>query len=147
LLQSAGNAADIYYTSNAALRPVIATAAPHKLRNLLSTEDWDEPFDWDRMSQLARKTIESQLESYAAYVAGRVQSRVPSLVEIAAAMIPKRCESDDLARIPSHILDKISYRSMRRLWTSLALEPKVPPLKRQKLETNVPDIEPDIDEW
>jgi hypothetical protein len=148
-----GNAGDLYYTSNAGFRPIIATAASSKLRDVLSTDKWDPEFQWDRMSRLARDTIESQLESHAAYVAGHgahARVRVPSLVDITAAMIPMGCSADDLAIIPPHILDKLSYRSMCCVLTSLSLNPKGPPSKRQKVEfgTKSPlDGGFDIDEW
>jgi hypothetical protein len=82
------------YTANSASRPVISTVAPDPLRELLGGDDTP--------SDLARKTIEYQLECYEKYISAprKTFPRTPSLVDALATKIPE----DGLDQIPDTIL-------------------------------------------
>ncbi|KAF7329112.1 hypothetical protein MKEN_00171700 [Mycena kentingensis (nom. inval.)] len=131
------------YTANRALRPLLSTAAPERVRQLLDSVDWSKDYS---LSALARKTIESHLEAHKAYVAERsVQASVPSLVDLASNMVPSSLRSEQLASIPEHLWEGLPYPVLRRV-VKLAATPEGPAPKRPRGQGASHNIL-DIDEW
>ncbi|KAJ7193424.1 hypothetical protein GGX14DRAFT_546277 [Mycena pura] len=144
--------ADMSYTANSALRPIISTAAPSQLRNVLSLGKTRSRLNWTYVSGLVREVIESQVQAHDAYIAERVHID-PSLEDVAAAVPPKDPGSltlDDMDGIPQRLWTKIPYPVFRRLHT-LASESTEPQAKRRKRNeravTQSAAFAGDIDEW
>ncbi|KAJ7744118.1 hypothetical protein B0H16DRAFT_1422572 [Mycena metata] len=141
------------YTANASSRPILSTVAPDPLRKIL--KDHSESIS-DPKAQVARETIEYQLECYDNYISAPRKSfpGVPSLVDALAAKIHQT--ADGLDAIPDLILSHhiwgwhtITYPLFRQGLTRLESGSDGPPKKRQKLEP-LPvtgEVVKDIDEW
>ncbi|KAJ6571755.1 hypothetical protein B0H19DRAFT_667327 [Mycena capillaripes] len=135
-------AADLHWAADGAPRPVISTVAPEELRKVLNTRAWVATDDWKDMSSLARETVQSQLDAYAAYIGARSHS-LPSFVDLTASMLPSKLSAEELSDIPQHLWTKIPYPAFRRLLhssekenpepePSTTDEDPEPPAKRQK---------------
>ncbi|KAJ7016580.1 hypothetical protein C8F04DRAFT_1281023 [Mycena alexandri] len=136
----------LVYTANASSRPVLSTVAPHALREILSNPGASK-------TQVARATIEYQLECYNNYILApsKTFSGVPSLVDVLAAKIPQTV--DGLDEIPDLILSqhiwrwhRITYPLFRKALTRLESASDGPPKKRQKSEPRTGTTDKDVDE-
>ncbi|KAJ7128823.1 hypothetical protein C8R43DRAFT_1074699 [Mycena crocata] len=142
----------LVYTANNTTRPIISTAASDELRKLLigSNKTGGNP------SQLARKTVEHQLESYQKYITAprKPLSISPSLFESLAEKISESLEALD--QVPDNILSRdlwgwnaIPYSLFRQGLTRVEANSNSDgrPTKRQKADTEAVAVIKDIDEW
>ncbi|KAJ7124075.1 hypothetical protein C8R43DRAFT_1135661 [Mycena crocata] len=137
------------YHANSTTRPVISTAAPKSLRKLLRKKSHKPS------SEIARRAIEHQLESYEEYISAprKVAAGIPSLVDALAAKIPD--SRDALDQIPDAVLSQhiwgwtaIAYPLFRQGLTRLEANSDRRASKRHKGGAQAVQQEvKDIDEW
>ncbi|KAJ7124079.1 hypothetical protein C8R43DRAFT_1031247 [Mycena crocata] len=137
------------YHANSTTRPVISTAAPKSLRKLLRKRSHKPS------SEIARRAIEHQLESYEQYISAprKVAAGIPSLVDALAAKIPD--SRDALDQIPDAVLSQhiwgwtaIAYPLFRQGLTRLEANSDRRASKRHKGGAQAVQQEvKDIDEW
>lgn len=84
--------------------------APERLRQIFADVQLG---DWGSMSMLAWNIVQSQVDAHNASAKSR--TRLLSLAEITAAMIPRWQPAEDLSKIPDHLWPNVPYPIFRRI--------------------------------
>ncbi|KAF7296333.1 hypothetical protein HMN09_01103300 [Mycena chlorophos] len=138
-------AADIRFRQNSVSRPILASSAPTHLREVLNTNQWDVPGEWEKMSELARRAVRVQVDAYEAYVKERMDAG-PGMVQ----SVPTHVASvEEFWGLSEESRERMSYPTLRKIQAQVQAVEGQPAAKRRKGADGAAATEDtiDVDEW